>query len=395
MKLKTRLFLFFLVLGIWLSERWLNNNTPGFAQSYFILPFIVLSLLSTKINFQDSFIKAIFAYLFIATSYFIFGGFEGFVLLTTIGGTVLICLSLLNIKYENFIKSDLMYFFIILTSISAIAYYLGFWIIRNEQFDNTRSTFMENNENTVAQQLCIGLSFILFVAFKRQHKIVRTLLLILAAFYIIPILSTISRTGISLMVITIFLYIYVKYKSSSNALLFFSFILGGGLIYFKVIDFENIKYFSIITERVDDASDDIRFELWDLGLKLAKENFFTGVGFGNYSNLDWRNTVSSNHSLGFDGFGSTHNSFLDLIHIGGISLLIAYITLIGYVLRNGIKMIRSESPETRTSGALVLSSIIGIIFFSQTAQASMDKLTWFLFAVCYVWINEAKRLKSI
>jgi O-antigen ligase len=132
-----------------------------------------------------------------------------------------------------------------------------------------------------------------------------------------------------------------------------------------------------------------------LGLKLAKENFFTGVGFGNYSNLDWRNTVSSNHSLGFDGFGSTHNSFLDLIHIGGISLLIAYITLIGYVLRNGIKMIRSESPETRTSGALVLSSIIGIIFFSQTAQASMDKLTWFLFAVCYVWINEAKRLKSI
>jgi O-antigen ligase len=395
MKFKTRIFLFFLVLGVWISERWLNDNMPGFAQSYLILPFIILSLLSIKINFHDSFIKSIFAYIAIGTMSFILGGFEGFDLITTIAGLVFICLSLINKKFEDFIKSDLMYFFALLTSISAIAYYFGFWAIRNEQLGNTRLTFMENNENIMSQQLCIGLSFILYIAFNSKLKNVRNLLFILASVYIIPILSTISRTGISLAAITLLLFIYVKFKSSSITSFFFTFILGGVLIFSYVIDSENFNYINILTERVDDASEDIRFELWDLGIKLALDNFFTGVGFGNFSSMDWRNTVSSTHTLGSDGFGSTHNTFLDLIHIGGIWLLIAYITLIGYILRNGIKMILSVSSEIRTCGALVLSNIIGIIFFSQTAQASMDKLTWFLFAVCYVWINEVKKLKTI
>jgi O-antigen ligase len=395
MKLNVRVILFLLTLGIWLSERWLNNNTPGFAQSYFIFPFIILSFLSIKFNTNDIFFKIIFCYLFVAFSSFFLGGFEGFVLLTTITGTGLIFLSLTNNKYENFVKFDLMAFYIFLTSISIIAYYLGLWMIRNEQFANTRSTFMENNENTVAQQLCIGLSFIIFWAMKSKKIILKYFLWGLSAAFVIPIISTISRTGIGLMILTLLIYAYAKFKFSLRTILAISAVFFILIFFNPSFNFSNIKYLSVLTERVDDASEDIRFELWDLGLNLAKENFFTGVGFGNFSNVDWRNTVSSTHSLGFEGFGSTHNTFLDLIHIGGIWLLLPYLAMIGIILINGIKMINSNLETIRTSGALVLSSVIGVVLFSQTAQAAMDKLTWFLFAVCYVWINEAKKLKAI
>jgi O-antigen ligase len=164
------------------------------------------------------------------------------------------------------------------------------------------------------------------------------------------------------------------------------FLLLGG------IDINRISFLAGFTSRLDESSEDIRFELWDLGIQLARDNFFTGVGFGNFTNIDWRNQISSNHSLGYGGFGSTHNTFLDLIHIGGIGLLLPYLAIIGWNIKKAITLFRTKDKQLNKIGALVLSNMIGVLLFSQTAQAATDKLTWFLFAISFIWIKQSEKV---
>jgi O-antigen ligase len=392
MKFLKHFFLWLVAFGIIFSDRWLNNNTSGLAQSHFIFPFIFVSLINLKINWNQYPLKALFIYIGVALLSFLAGGLQGFTLLTTIVGTGIIFFSLINENFSEMVKNELMVLVMLLTLFTAIAFYLGFWEIRNEMYGNTRQTFMENNENVVAQQLCIGFSFILFYSLIAKRKFQSYLLILIAIIFVIPIVSTISRTGITLMMIIAALFLYTKFSNygwfgPTLILLTLSkfLLVSGG------IDINSIKFLAGFTERLDDASEDIRFELWALGVKLAKENFFTGIGFGNFTNNDWRDQISSNHSLGVGGFGSTHNTFLDLIHIGGIWLLMPYLGIIGWNLRKGIILLLSKNKGVNLIGALVVSNMVGILLFSQTAQAATDKLTWFLFAISFIWIKQGEK----
>lgn len=385
--------LWLVAFGILFSDRWLNNNTPGLTRSYFIFPFLFLSLVNLKISWNEFPVKALLSYIGIASLSFIAGGFQGFILLTTITGTGLIFLSLINNNFSEMVINELMILVLLLTLLTAVAFYLGFWAFRNEIIDNNRQTFMENNENIIAQQLCIGLSFTLFFTLYVKNKLLTILLFSAALIYIYPIVSTISRTGIFLMFITVALFVYVKIRNLGGFLSLITltsmvvlFLLLGG------IDINRINFLDGFTSRLDDVSEDSRFELWDLGIQLAKDNFFTGIGFGNFTNEDWRDQISSNHSLGYGGFGSTHNTFLDLIHIGGIGLLLPYLAMIGWNIKKGISLFRTKNKELNKIGALILSNMIGILLFSQTAQAATDKLTWFLFAISFIWIKRSERV---
>jgi O-antigen ligase len=387
------LSLWLVAFGVLFSDRWLNNNTPGLTQSFFIFPFLFLSLLNLKINWNEFPIKALFFYILVASLSFVAGGFQGGILLTTIAGTGLIFISLINNNFCEMVLNELMILVLVLTLFTAMAFYLGFWVFRKEMFDSTRQTFMENNENTVAQQLCIGLSFILFFTSYVKNKLLSYLLFFAALFFVNPIVSTISRTGILLMFITFALFAYAKIRNLGGigpllilmSIILIFLLLGG-------IDINRISFLAGFTSRLDETSEDIRFELWDLGIQLARDNFFTGVGFGNFTNQDWRNQISSNHSLGYGGFGSTHNTFLDLIHIGGIGLLLPYLAIIGWNIKKAVTLFRTKNKELNKIAALVLSNMIGVLLFSQTAQAATDKLTWFLFAISFIWIKQSEKV---
>jgi O-antigen ligase len=380
-------------MGLLISDRWLNNNLPGMAQSHFILPLILISLHKSKIELNSIFYKSLFFYIFVAFIFFLIGGLQGGPLLGTLFGTVLISFSLSESNNKGILLEFIPRVLMALTLLIAMAYYFGFWENRKLEFDGARLTFMENNENIVAQQLCLGFSFFLFYGFTLTNRKIKTILFVCSAFFIIPALATISRTGAGLLVFIILIFSFARFKFFGlGVALFFTLIaVLSGSIFFQ-INFDNSRIYSSFMDRIDETGEDARFDLWDLGIKLAKENFFTGVGFGNFSNIEWRNNMASNHYLGFGEFGSTHNTFLDLIHIGGIWLLIPYLVIIIFLVTKGVNLLFLNDNFDRFRGAIIVSCLTSIILFSQTGQAAMDKLTWFQFAFCYILL-ESKKVK--
>ncbi|MBK8563717.1 MAG: O-antigen ligase family protein [Saprospiraceae bacterium] len=154
------------------------------------------------------------------------------------------------------------------------------------------------------------------------------------------------------------------------------------------------RLFESFVERSVDTSEDIRFQLWEVSWAIARENILTGIGFGNYVSDVYRYRIGENANLGFEGFGSPHNSFIDLIWIGGIWLVIIYSIILAKGLAGGIKLLRNSDMDIRAIGALVTSLITGIFLFSFTGQSATDKRTWIMLAICYLWIEEGKqRLK--
>jgi O-antigen ligase len=396
MEIINKFVLFLFLIGLLISDRWLNEYTPGLNASYLIFPFFMLSFSRYSISDDKKIFFSLLSYIGILLIFFILSGGMGYTLLTTTIGTTLIALATINMNFRSLTTKDTQFIYIALTFLPVIAYYLGMWESRTLTSD--RQTFMYNNENIIAQQLCEGLAFCVFVAFSKIRES-RWIYLLISSLFIVPITATISRTGIALMIITIFIFAYSKLKLKglivSSTLLMIAFLFG---LIPKISFITNNQIFQSFLERTIEANEDIRFKLWEVSWNIAKENILTGIGFGNYESEVYRYRIGENANLGFQGFGSPHNSFIDLLWIGGIWLVAVYIFIIYRAVKSGLKFIKSSNNDIRNIGALILSLITGVILFSMTGQAATDKRTWFIIAICYLWMNEADKrsqLKSL
>jgi O-antigen ligase len=265
-----------------------------------------------------------------------------------------------------------------------------------------RSTFINHNQNALAHLISIGVSFILYFYFTIQSKIKKRNLLFLVGLLVLPLLSTVSRTGITILLITIFIYIYfTKDVKNKVAIIFISlFILLSGTL---VISFlaDKIPYVQQFLDRTNEAEEDDRIKLWAIGGKLAKENLFTGVGFNEFYSEDWRQSVGlvRNDTDEYSGRTivsslSIHNSFLDLILIGGIFLASIYISILLNLLFIGYKLFNIPNIESKASGAFILSTTIGIILYSYTGQAATYKYTWYLLAINYYLFYKNTKIRQ-
>jgi O-antigen ligase len=254
---------------------------------------------------------------------------------------------------------------------------------------------MYNNENITAQQLCEGLAFCLFIGLSKSNKS-RTFLLFIASLFVIPIAATLSRTGFALMLIqfAIFSYARLKMKGVITTAMIAVAVSAIGLVPSLGI-ITNSKIIDSLAERSAETAEDIRFQLWEISWEIAQENILTGVGFGNYVSDVYRYRIGEKANLGFDGFGSPHNSFIDLIWIGGIWLVLIYTFILLRALYGGIKLIKATDMDLRMMGALIISLAMGVILFSMTAQAATDKRTWLIFAIMYLWIEEGKQRQQL
>jgi O-antigen ligase len=390
-KIIFNIIIFLLVFGLLISDPFLQKNFPGLTQGVLVFPFLVSSFIDYKFFRNNVFIEASAFYGSIILLLFMLSGAKSINLFSNTFGTVLFGLSVFNSKYIERIFRKSAVLVIIGCSVIAISFYLGFWDIDEL---TRRYTFIDHNQNTLAFLMCIGVSFIFYYYHSAKNRKIKTGYLLLIAFLVVPILSTISRTGIVLLFITIFINIYFVTGLNKKIAI----VLAGILIVLSsslVLSlFEtDLPYFQQFSERSTEAEQDSRIRLWSIGGKLANENLFTGVGFNNFYNDDWRRSVGLvntgfdvNRGQAYDYSVSVHNSFLDLILIGGIFLLIPYVFIILNLCYNSFRLFKLPQKEPKVVGAFILSTVIGIILFSFTGQAATFKFTWYLFAVNYYFI---------
>jgi O-antigen ligase len=210
---------------------------------------------------------------------------------------------------------------------------------------------------------------------------------------VIPILATISRTGVTLFFISTFFFIWLLIKERYRLVTLFSFvvfILFG--ISFVEFLFKNNELLALFFERTSDSVNDERSDLWKISLSLANENLLTGVGFENFYDYNWRRSVGlfyeqydAETGTTYSNFISVHNSFIDLVLIGGIFLLFTFLNVIYYPIRFAItRWVNGNRNEENFSLALLLSFMLSVVLFSFTGQGATQKLTWFLIAVSYL-----------
>lgn len=390
-KIIFNIIIFLLVFGLLVSDPFLQSNFAGLTQGILVLPFLFFSFMDYKFLKNNVFIGASVFYGSIIFLLFILSGAKSYTLFSNTFGTVLFGLSVFNFKYIGKIFEKSAFLLLIGCSVIGISFYLNLWEIDDI---TRRYTFISHNQNTLAFLMCIGVSFLFFYYHSGKNSKYKYGYLLLILILIIPILSTISRTGIILLFITIFINIYFVLgvrKKVAIVLLGILILLSSTLV-LSLLE-SNLPYFQQFSDRTTEAEQDSRIRFWLIGVKLANENFFTGVGFNNFYNDDWRKSVGL-VARGFDESAgkvtdysvSIHNSFLDLILIGGIFLLIPYVFIILNLCYNSFRLFKLPQKEPKVAGAFILSITIGIFLFSFTGQAATFKFTWYLFAINYYFI---------
>ena len=387
-----KFFVFFILaaanFSLLISDPFLVSLFPFLSQGVFLIPFLIYSI--SKLKGSDLFSKPFFIYLLVVFIFFIFDGLKDIGLLYNLVGTAFLGLVISSISLHKILVPNFLYIYIFISLFYAFAFYLGFWDVG---VFSGRATFIGHNENMLAQILCTGFVFCLGATFITKSAL-RFFYLGIALIFVLPILATVSRTGIAILLLSIILFLLVLLKFSRFnffATFFFTVFI---VVFFIVPILYNNSYFLSFLDRSSEALVDERSELWNRAFSISKENLLFGIGFSNFTNQSWRLNnglflvSGSNLDSSYDITAmSIHNSFLDLHWIGGLPLLFSYLYIFFVLFITGVKFMFSKSKAIVFAGAIICSLSINAFLFSITGQGATTKITWFQIGFAYSIIH--------
>ena len=294
----------------------------GLAQSYFLFPIVILFFVKTKLTFNRDIIYPLLFIIGLATFYLLLD-FKGAVIewYRIIGNLFLVIV--LPEMYKRRSNAFLFIPMILIGFIPAVAFYLGFWELKLEY--QLRLSFLRHDPNILSYNLLFGyISALYFIRFNNAGWLKKYLsIFVISAFFLIPILATISRTALVAFVLIFIVYIFFAERKKINRAitLFFALIV----IIIGLIKTANNELIGALTERIAET-DDARTGFIDAGLKIIKNNFFTGVGLSNFGNDKWRiYNGFFMYSEGVISQTASHNGIMDILMIGGIFFLLSFL----------------------------------------------------------------------
>jgi O-antigen ligase len=360
--------------------------TPAFL----LIPFLLLSFYEFR-SIDKRFTKIMYVYFGLIVLSYLIDGLRDVVLLYNLIGTAIIALFLTNRKYLA-ITSYYVPLYYLFTSfiLLVIPFYLGLWEVEEA---SRRATFLSHNQNVLSWLLNISLLCAILLSDKDSAFPYKKYLKYIFPLYILPILFTVSRTGTMIMVLTFCLYYAKDLLSRIVALVLLSII---AILFISDSDLLNNKVFQQLNDRVNEAREDERIQLWSKGWQAFTEHPVTGIGFSNFNDVQWRYSKKL-YTEGFNDDGeyfvntvSIHNGFIDLGLIGGIFLLITYVIINIYILYWGAYFYFKGENKYQMHSIFIISNILIALSFSYTGQGPTLKYTWFQIGLCIIQIHYIK-----
>jgi O-antigen ligase len=271
---------------------------------------------------------------------------------------------------------------------------LGYFGGSSGNIDEERYTIINQNSNALANTMLVGLNIALFYLLKNIQKPTKIIwFLIISLSLSVNIMATVSRTGISALIIIIIMYILTEVR---NKFLGLTILLPAILIFsINFIDISEFRYAKAFIERTKEIKDDPRNELTKAGWKIVLENPFGGLGYDKINSEEWRiaNSLYSESGTedGTNTYGiSVHNGFIDLGMIGGFPLIVLFLSLFIYIISKALT-VPNLDPITRI---FIINNIVIILLFTFTGQGNYQKITWWQIAICFM-IFDMKRLPVV
>ncbi|MBE6537854.1 MAG: hypothetical protein E7671_00110 [Ruminococcaceae bacterium] len=242
------------------------------------------------------------------------------------------------------------------------------------------STF--ENSNMLGVFLIIVIPFALSLALRSGNVLVKLLSLASCAIMGVCLIYTWSRgawLGLVLAVL-VFMLLYDHYiipvavPLGALGLTLFADKLGGGL-------FDNlIKRFSSIL-MMSDSSSVYRLGIWRGSMKVALENWFTGIGVGAEA---FRAVYIRFAESGIETAVHSHNLFLQMMIETGVVGLMIFLASLVLCIKSGLEVIRRGNRDT---GFEKVISVAGISALMAALLQGMTDFIWFNYRIFFFfWV---------
>lgn len=292
-----------------------------------------------------------------------------------------------NINISQKQKISILWWLIIGILINSFYLFNSFYFLANY----AREGGFMDNPNQVALSIVVAVAFIVYrisVTEKRFFKLIY-IGLVFFLLFVFPITG--SRTGLAILLLTgILIFIFASYKAKFAT-------LAGiiGLSFFFLT--QNLEKFNVgasfvLTNRVvkkqNDEVKDVRFLLWDGALKTASDNYFMGIGIGQFKAQFSRIFQTTYHETILEvvnrrAYLSAHSDYIGLITIYGIFGLLLYLF---YLFRNTLNILRgirfANSYKEQRFYQFCLMILACLAAFGLTAENFISPIYWILLAVC-------------
>jgi hypothetical protein len=248
------------------------------AQSFFLIPVVLLYFLQRKYSFNRQIIFPILFVLGVATIYLLTNPIGSIIEWYRIIGNIFLVIMIPDM-YKGKSRSFILMPMIFLGAIPAMAFYLGFWEFK---FDfQLRMTFLRHDPNILSYNLLFSYIFALYFLKLENFKWLSkyAIIFIVSGFYAVPILATLSRTALASFILIFALYVFMAESRKSYKI--FTLLIALYVTSTVVIKLTNNELISAVFERVNEG-DNARTDFLDSSLKVVKNNFFTGVGLTNF-----------------------------------------------------------------------------------------------------------------
>ena len=362
----------------------------GIAQSYFLIPLVLLYILKPTVKFKkESFTYIAFFIIGVSTFYLLLDIGGAFIEWYRIIGNIFLFITL-PYMYRNRSKGFIIIPIIIIGTIPALAFYFGLWEIRYEGF--LRLSFLKHDPNIVCYNMLFGYIFKLYYFKFQNYKLLSKYVLIFAIsiFYLIPIIATVSRTGIIafLMIFIIYIFYAEQKKYFRLITLALTFIIFN-VFTINITNIQNIQNIQNLTERLN-IDDNGRTVFLQSSLNIIKNNFFFGVGLSKFGNEQWR--IKNNfyrYSYGVPIKTSSHNGMLDMMMIGGIFYFLSFLYILFYpwykIQRSKRLFLLSSADEFYFDRFLAITISLTFVVINLTYSSYMSKIAWLAVTILYVF----------
>jgi hypothetical protein len=367
----------------------------GLAQSYFVLPLLVVYLINKRklppvILLRNT---GLFMLIIITIQLILFN-FNGLTeWYRTSGGIILtFVLVTLYINDQIVIKKQVKWI-MFAAAFPVVAYYLGFWYMGNAA--NPRATFLRHDPNHLAHLLLYGVIALCYYFQESKNKKTKRLIIIAIISFFMPLVSTYSRTAIIIFFTIIVVYLYVFRHNARNLRnpIIFMIIIASIISTIALSNFiTGSKIFRMFEVRFEE-SEQSRLTFYTKGLTLIKENFVLGVGIKDFQNSGWRirngfyRTVSGSGNV-YSVSTTTHNGFIDIFLIGGVFMFISFLFLISYpsYLIFSFKGSINKGSLQRDR-FLIYSLYLSFVLINMTYSLYNSKLGWWGIALSYLIVS--------
>ena len=266
--------------------------------------------------------------------------------------------------------------------------FLGFFYITYGLMQYTGNDFIKwvnqynpiigtlGNPNYAAAFMAIlGVVCLSLVFYKPIQGAFRLLFLILTFGLIVNIFLSNARQGlISIGVgIALFLNLIIFYKKRIAGLIF----LGINLIISTLVVLGMLQS-GPLTEYLYKESVTLRGYYWRAGIKMLRENLFTGVGIDRYG-ANFKLYRDSGYSLkyGYEITSSNaHNVFIEYFATGGILLGLSYLSILIYIFYSAIKGLIGSKGEKRILLSGIFSAWVAYLAQSLVSIDNIGLTVW-------------------